>query len=110
MTPKEWKGEIVNGIGVVYQGPLTEKEYDFFNRLANLITRTLRVHTCIFNVVSDDEKGIKKYKVEINGIPCEAYIIAKGSIRSTNDINMRQFFRYIVSKVGEFNYENYGDD
>lgn len=30
MTPKEWKGEIVNGIGVVYQGPLTEKEYDFF--------------------------------------------------------------------------------
>lgn len=104
------KKEIVNGVEVVCYDELTEREREVFGTLADLITKTLKVYTCIIFKAYTNKNGKKLYRIEINGIDCNALNITNEPIYSINDVNIKYFFFYIVETIGRFSYYKFYDD
>lgn len=103
------KKETINGVEVVCYDKLTEREREVFSMLADLITKTLKVYTCIVFKAYTSKEGTKMYRVEVNGLDCNAMNFAKNPIYSIDDVYMKSFFHYIVSTVSMFNYYEFYD-
>lgn len=104
------KKETVNGVEVVTYDDLNEREKEVFSRLADLITKTLKVYTCIIFKAYTNKEGIKLYRVEVNGLDINAHNFAKKPIRSVDDIYMKGFFYHIVTTIGNYNYYKFYDE
>lgn len=105
------KKEKINNVEVVTYDELTEREKEVFSLLADLITKTLVIYAPIIFKAYTSKEGVKMYRVEVNGMDCNAINFAKRPILSIDDVFIKSFFYYIVTTISGFNYyrfyENY---